>query len=365
MSDFGSNGAATRVSRRQVLATGAGLVTVGHAGCLGGGLAGGTTPDTTEAGVGPDGDREGYVVVASFFSFFDFARTVAAGTPVEVRNLIPIGLHGHGWEPDASVVREIIEADAFVHVGPGFQPWADRAIRTLQDDGVDTQLIDVREGIDLIALDATLDPEEGVGENRGLDPHFWLDPIRAKRAVDNIVAGLAGLAPEYADQFRANGEAYKTEVLDRIDRDYRAIFEAADRKVIQLASHNAFQYLGARYGVQMRPLVTNLAASEDIRPSDIVTAKRIIEDNDIRYIGAAVFESRRPARQLVAETSVEAYFPVTPFAGVREDWVAMGWGYEEIAYNINMPTFEIVLGTKPPAEAAPYEGWVEEWQNFE
>jgi zinc transport system substrate-binding protein len=54
--------------------------------------------------------------------------------------------------------------------------------------------------------------------------------------------------------------------------------------------------------------------------------------------------SRRPARQLIEEMQAEAYFPVTPYAGVREDWVEKNWGYEEIASTINMPTFEVDLG---------------------
>jgi zinc transport system substrate-binding protein len=309
--------------------------------------------------------NDGPVAVASFFSFYDFAREVAAGTPLTVNNLVPTGLHGHGWEPNAGVTRDIIEADAFVHVGPGFQPWADRAIQTLEDDGVDTQLINVREGVELVDLAASLDrEEEGVGEQQGKDPHFWLDPRRARRSVDNITAGLAELLPEHADAFRDNAETYKSEVLQRIDEDYAAIFDASDRDVVQLAAHNAFQYIGERYGVRMRPLVTNLAASGDVKPSDIREAKRVIDENDIRYIANGVFESRRPARQLLAETAVEAYFPVTPYAGVREEWVENDWGYEEIAHNINMPTFEVVLGNESPEDAGP-DGWAEEWRNFE
>jgi zinc transport system substrate-binding protein len=351
------------LSRRRALAAGSGLLAAGLAGCLG------STPATGGAADGDDGDGadgDGPHVVVSFFSFYDFARKVAAGTPVTVENLVPTGLHGHGWEPNASITRDIIEADAFVHVGTDFQPWADRAIRTLKDDGADTRLVNVREGVELVELAASLDPEEeGVGEGRGRDPHFWLDPTKAMRAVDNIADGFAALAPDHADTFRENAAAYNSDVLERIDADYRAIFDAAERRVVQLAAHNAFQYLGVRYDVQMRPLVVNLAASGDVKPSDVTAAKRVIEENGIRYVGAAVFETRRPARQLLAETAVEAYFPVTPYAGVREDWVEMGWGYEEIAYNVNMPTFEIVLGNKTPEEAAPTDGWVEQWRNFE
>jgi len=348
----------TVLTRRRALAAGTGLLAAGTAGCLDR-VTGGTASNTNE------GDDDGPVAVASFFSFYDFAREIAADTPITVENLVPTGLHGHGWEPNASVTRDIIEADAFVHVGKDFQPWADRAIQTLQDDDVDTQLINVREGVELTDLAASLDPEEeGVGEGRGKDPHFWLDPQRAKTAVDNITEGLVDLAPDHADALRENAATYKTDVLDRIDADYAAIFDRADRKVVQLAAHNAFQYVGVRYGVEMRPLVVNLAASGDVKPSDITRAKETIEANDIRFIGNGVFESRRPARQLLAETQVEAYFPVTPYAGVREDWVAEDWGYEEIAYNVNMPTFEVVLGNEPPESVGP-DGWAEEWRNFQ
>jgi zinc transport system substrate-binding protein len=334
------------------------LLSAGFAGCLGGSSA-------IAGGSGASGGSDAPVVVASFFSFYDFARTVARDTPVEVRNLVPTGLHGHGWEPNARITQEIIRADAFVHVGQDFQPWADRAIRTVEEDGIDTQLINVREGIELVDLAASLDrDEEGIGENRGKDPHFWLDPHRAKQSVDNIADGLIDLAPTHEDRFRENASAYKSDVLDRIDADYRAVFDAADRRIVQLAAHNAFQYLGVRYDVEMRPLVVNLAASGDIKPGDITEAKRVIEENGIRYIGAAVFETRRPARQLLRETAVEAYFPVTPYAGVREDWVERGWGYEEIAYNVNMPTFEVCLGNAAPEAAGP-DGWAAEWRNFE
>jgi zinc transport system substrate-binding protein len=340
------------------------VLRAGGAACAAG-LAGCTALGVGDTGTDDGSGDDGPVAVASFFSFYDFGRKLAAGTPLSVENLVPTGLHGHGWEPNASITRRIIEADAFVHVGEDFQPWADRAIQTLKDDGADTQLINVREGIQLESLAASLDPdEEGVGQNRGKDPHFWLDPQRAKQSVDNITEGFVELVPDHESTVRENAETYKSDVLERIDADYQAIFDAAERDVVQLAAHNAFQYIGVRYGVRMRPLVTNLAASGDVKPSDIAEAKRVIDENDIRYVGAGVFETRRPAEQLVAETGVEAYFPVTPYAGVREDWVENNWGYEEIAYNINMPTFEVVLGNKPPEEAGP-EGWAEQWRNFE
>ncbi len=347
------------VTRRRAIAAGSGVLATGLAGCLGSRASSGDGSETD----GASGD--GPVAVASFFSFFDFARNIVDGTPVTVNNLVPTGLHGHGWQPNASVTKDIIEADAFIHVGPEFQPWADRAIQTIEDDDIDTQLINSRKGVELVDLAASLDrEEEGVGDQQGKDPHFWLDPQRAKTSVDNITEGLVELAPDHESALRENAATYKDETIEQIDQDYQAIFDEADRDVVQLAAHNAFQYIGVRYGVTMRPLVTNLAASGDVAPEDIRQAEEVIEENDIRYIANGVFEARRPAVQLIEETQAEAYFPVTPYAGVREDWVENGWGYEEIAYNINMPTFEVVLGNEPPEAAGP-DGWAGKWRNFE
>jgi zinc transport system substrate-binding protein len=166
------------------------------------------------------------------------------------------------------------------------------------------------------------------------------------------------IAPDDTDAFRDNAETVKTE-LDAIDAEWEAIFEAAERDVVFLAAHNAFAYVGERYGATIQPLVTTLAAEGTVRPTDMQRAEDTIAEHGIRAIGAAVFESRRPARQLLAETDVEAYYPVTPYAGTTPEWVDRGWGYFEIARNINMPTFEIVLDA-----ADPDPDFVEEWRNF-
>ncbi|MFW6434953.1 MAG: metal ABC transporter substrate-binding protein [Halovenus sp.] len=325
-------------SRRSVLAAAASAGVVGLAGCTGGGSS----------------SRD---VVASFFTFYDFARQITAETPITVENLVPVGLHGHGWDPDPTVTRDIIEADAFVHVGEDFQPWADRAIQTVRDDGAETHLVNSRAGVDLVDLADTAEEDEQVSD--GKDPHFWLDPARAKVAVDNIETGLATVYPEQEGTFAANAETLRGE-LDELDEEWQAVFDAAERDVVFLAAHNAFEYIGQRYGASVRPLVTNLAATDDVRPADRRRAQETIAEYDIRYIGAAIFEPRRPAQRLLEDTAVEAYYPVTPYAGTREEWVDRGWGYFEIARQINLPTFEIVLGARTPTEAA-----MGEWRNFE
>ncbi|XVH30964.1 metal ABC transporter substrate-binding protein [Haloferacaceae archaeon DSL9] len=343
------------ISRRRFAVAAGSLACAGLAGCIGDSSNAASDGTGDDSGAEPDG---GLTVVASFFTFYDFGRKIAADTPVTVENLVPAGLHGHGWEPDPSITRDIVDADAFVHVGPDFQPWADRAIETVEGDDTDTHLINVREGIDLIDLAETIEADEQVGD--GKDPHFWLDPTLAKQSVDNITAGLTEIAPDHEDAFAANADEVKAG-LDDLDAEWEEIFEAAERDVVFLAAHNAFEYVGRRYGATIQPLVTNLAATDDVRPADMRRARETIDDNEIRYIGAAVFEPRRPAQQLVEQTDVEAYYPVTPYAGTTEEWVERGWGYFDIAREINMETFKRVLDVESPGETT----FDDEWRNFD
>jgi zinc transport system substrate-binding protein len=330
----------SRVSRRRFAALSAGALAGGLAGCTGNATNAGSTGDG-------NGNGDGYTVVASFFTFYDFADSLAEGTDVTVENLVPTGLHGHGWEPDPSIQRRITDADALVHVGPDFQPWVDRAIDALAAESTETALINARAGVDLIDLADSLTEDEAVEGAK--DPHFWLDPQRAKIAVENIADGLAAVDPDHEATIRENATALKAE-LDALDDEWQAVFDAAERDVAFLAAHNAFAYVSHRYDATIEPLVVNLAASNDVRPADMQRAQETIADHGIEHIGAAVFEPIRPARQLLEQTGVEAYYPVTPYAGTAESWVERGWGYFDIAREVNLPTFRILLGVDDPED---------------
>ena len=330
----------SRVSRRRFAALGGGVLAGGFAGCTGDAADAGSTGGGNAAGEG-----DGYTVVASFFTFYDFADSLAEGTDITVENLVPTGLHGHGWEPDPSIQRRITDADALVHVGPDFQPWVDRAIDALAAESTETELINARAGVDLIDLADSLTEDEAVEGAK--DPHFWLDPRRAKEAVANLADGLTAVDPDHEAAIRENATALDDE-LDALDEAWEAVFDAAERDVSFLAAHNAFAYVSERYGATIEPLVVNLAASNDVRPADVQRAQDTIAEHGIEHIGAAVFEPIRPARQLLDQTDVTAYYPVTPYAGTAESWVERGWGYFDIAREVNLPTFRILLGVDDP-----------------
>ncbi|MBP5233292.1 MAG: zinc ABC transporter substrate-binding protein [Planctomycetes bacterium] len=86
----------------------------------------------------------------------------------------------------------------------------------------------------------------------GMDPHLWLDPVRARALVKNVAAGLSEICPERAAAFRANAAKLDQE-LAALDQGLAAALAPLKGKKI-IVYHPAFGYFCARYGLTQLPI---------------------------------------------------------------------------------------------------------------
>ena len=353
-------------TRRATLKGGAGLLAAGGlVGCLG--------------DFGSD-ERDG--VQASFYLLYDFADEIA-GDRTEVESIVPFGQHGHGWQPSGQVQRDIYQSAAFVYVDEGFQPWADDVVENLRSDDAGVTIVAAREGIDLLPMDASHDHgaedhddgdhgDDGHSEEHGgddhddhdeeahddhdeeahddghddhddlqVDPHFWLDPLRAKEAVENVRDGLIEADPDGEEHYREQAAAYADEI-DALHETFDSELADASQEHVLVAGHNAFQYLGNRYGFTVHALA---GVSPDDEPSSsaIREAQEVIEEYGIEYVLTPALEPDRAARQLVEETDAEEHLQVSALSGVTDEWRANGWGYLDVMENVNLPALTRAL----------------------
>jgi zinc transport system substrate-binding protein len=321
---------------------------------------------------------------ASFLVFGDITDRVA-GEAATTDLLVPIGQHGHGWAPGPRIREDIRDADLFVHGMNGFQPWVGDIEGDLEADGADVLTMDVSAGVDRLEAggdhnhgghdegqqkeqdnehetghheeDGTEHHEEGETEHHeeersndehseehgsGMDPHFWMDPVRVKQATDNVRQGLADVDPDNADAYTENAEAFQRELED-LHRQAEEAVTNASKNAILIAGHDSLQYFADRYGVTVESL-TNVSPDDRPTPRDIERAQEVIETHDLRYICSDPLESQQASEQLVAETDAEAVLPLTAMPGLTEEWKRKGWGYLEVMENVNLPTLERALG---------------------
>ena len=237
-------------------------------------------------------------VVAGFYPLA-FAAAEVGGDRVEVTNLTPPGAEPHDVELSVRDVERVRDADLVLYLGQGFQPALEDAA-----EGSDAAL-DLLEGLEL---------REGEEGEDALDPHVWLDPVRFAEVVERIGAELGGQAPagQLASELRA------------LDGEYRAGLEDCARNEL-VTAHDAFGYLGERYGLEVIP-ITGLSPESEPSPQDLASISDVVSERGVTTVFVEPLLSpeigETVAREAGAETAI-----LNPLEGLTEEELERGETY--------------------------------------
>lgn len=211
--------------------------------------------------------REKIRVTATLSLLGDWVQQVG-GHEVEVSTLIAPGRSPHTFEPSPRDLRQIAESQLFVSVGLGLDDWASRARSSARH----VRFLPLGEVLkNKNALPAIpepgveIDPNAGASEAhhgehhphhdhaQGVDPHFWLDPVLARAAVEEIAQALTEVAPERADVWRAGAKRYAEE-LEALHREIaQKLHPCAGARLVTF--HHAFGYFAHRYGLVVAAVI--------------------------------------------------------------------------------------------------------------
>lgn len=87
-----------------------------------------------------------------------------------------------------------------------------------------------------------------------IDPHIWMDIVSWSYGVNALADTLMGIYPEAKDKIESNKTRYLRQ-LDSARNEVELLIKAipAERKVL-ITSHDAFQYFGLAYGIEVKGL---------------------------------------------------------------------------------------------------------------
>jgi manganese/zinc/iron transport system substrate-binding protein len=102
---------------------------------------------------------------------------------------------------------------------------------------------------ELIDESYLLEPAEMQGH---YDPHVWMDVAAWSKSVATVADALAKHDPAHADEYRANAKAYQQRLarLDEYGKRAAATIPADSRVLV--TSHDAFNYFGRAYGLDVQ-----------------------------------------------------------------------------------------------------------------
>ena len=152
-----------------------------------------------------------FKVLTTFMPISLFTKAVA-GNCAEVQALIPANSGPHDFQAKPADLNALRQAKVLVKNGLGMEGFLGKLIASA--DNKDLLVIDSSRGITTLDSPA----EEGHAEeahsshshsNHGeVNPHIWLDPLRAVSQVENIRDGLVKADPSCAASYRRNAATY-------------------------------------------------------------------------------------------------------------------------------------------------------------
>ena len=232
-------------------------------------------------------------IVTTFLPVHLFTKAVVGDTG-EVDILISPGAEVHDYQATPDDAKLLAQADVLVENGLGIEEFLSGLIANAGNSNL--QQITASEGIEVIkgehdeheeeehnehGHDEHEEEEHGHGHHHEEgDPHVWLDPVLAQQQVATIRDGLIALAPNNADSYRSNAEAY-IQQLQQLDSEFQQrLAPVAGCNFITF--HDAFSYLAQRYGLTQEAIVE--IPEDSITPQDIQRVQQTAEQYQVKAL---------------------------------------------------------------------------------
>lgn len=261
---------------------------------------------------GPTSLEDGKLsVVASFYPLAEFSRKIG-GDLVSVETITPPGVEPHDFEPSPSQLISAQKARLFLYNGAGLDPWAQRMSGDLRGHGAK-----------VISMRRYVDP---IHSGKGVDPHYWLDPVSAIRQAGAISAALQQIDPDNKAAYQGNAAGYIGE-LEELATDYKTGLSDCRTRTI-VTTHEAFAYLARRYDLEVIA-IAGVSPEQEPSADKLAVISRTVKERKIEYIFAETLSTSKFADTVARESGAKTLV-FNPIEGLTEKEISKGKNYISI-----------------------------------
>lgn len=288
-------------------------------------MCGVTACDTTGAlqnASAETGDPDKMQIVTTIFPEYDWVENVLGdrADAAEVTLLLDNGVDLHSYQPTAEDIMKISTCDMFIYVGGESDEWAEDVLENaVNKDMVVINLLDaLGDGVKaeeiVEGMEAEYDHEHEEGEEaehdheggeeceEEMDEHVWLSLRNAEVLCGTIADGLGQIDSENADVYKANAEAYKTELAD-LDAKYVEAVANAEVKTLLFGDRFPFRYMVDDYGLDYYAAFVGCSAETEASFETIVFLAGKTDELGLSSIMAIEGSDRRIAETIRDNTS--------------------------------------------------------------
>lgn len=233
--------------------------------------------------------QEKFKAVTTFTVIADMARNVA-GDVAEVQSITKPGAEIHGYSPTPRDIIRAQDADLILWNGLNLELWFEQFLSNLRDVPSAT----LTDGIEPMSI------TEGEYDGKP-NPHAWMSLSNALIYVDNIRDAFVLHDPENADAYRANAEAYKSQITDTIAPLRDAVRAVPQQQRWLATCEGAFSYLIRDFGMKELYLWP-MNADQQGTPQQVRRVIDTVRENKIPAVFCESTVSQAPAQQVARET---------------------------------------------------------------
>ncbi|MDX1476281.1 MAG: zinc ABC transporter substrate-binding protein [Saprospiraceae bacterium] len=220
----------------------------------------------------------------------DIARNIG-GANFVYDVIVPIGGDPHIYEPTPRDAHKCNEAALILRNGLTFEGWLNKLI---ENSGTRAEVVTVSKGVAAISSQQY---------TNATDPHAWMDASNGVIYAQNIRDAMIRLAPELEADLVASYERYKRAVEETDSYVMRQISSIPAEKRILITSHDAFQYFGRRYGIQLEA-VLGTSTDADVQTSDIRRLNEVIRSTRVPAVFIESTINPRILQQIARDNGV-------------------------------------------------------------
>lgn len=212
------------------------------------------------------------------------------GNKVNSLSLTKPGAEIHGYQPTPDDLVQASKADVMFENGMNLEVWTEKLRASIPD----VPVVRVSTGVEVqyIAEDAYAGKP---------NPHAWMSPEQGLIYVENIRQGLTTAAPEHAEYFAANAEAYSAKIRAVDTKLSEALSQLPDNNRVLVTCEGAFSYLTNDYGLTEEYLWAINSESQG-SPQQVAKIIEIVKAKNVPAVFCESTVEPRIQQEVVAAT---------------------------------------------------------------
>jgi len=202
----------------------------------------------------------------------DLARAIAADAAL-VEGIMKPGEDPHIYKVRPRDAQLIAEADLVLMNGLHLESTLDHVVEHNARKG---RVVRLAECPQIVPLDS--EARQGAR-----DPHCWFNVLYFRVYAERCRDALVEADPPNAATYRANADAYIRQ-LDALHEEVkRRIDQIPRERRVMVTSHDAFQYFGRTYDIDVFAVV-GISTEQQPRPQDVERLEALVRDRNVKAL---------------------------------------------------------------------------------